>query len=569
MEQGITVFDQDFRLTCWNRQYRALLDLPDEMGQVGVSLDQILRHLAAARRHRAGRAADHARPPDRASAARGSSSSKTSGRILELRSNPMPDGGIVATYADITARVEADLALKRANESLEQRVRERTAELTRVNEELAQAQMLAEEANLGKTRFLAAAGHDILQPLNAARLYCSSLIEKAGKGATGEAAAQHRILAGIGRDHPRRRARHLAARRRRHEAGRDACSASTGCCARSAPTSSRWRARRSSNWSSCRRRSRCDTDRNLLRRLVQNLVSNAIKYTRNGRILVGVRRRGELAEIQVIDTGIGIPADKLEHRLPANSPGSTKARAKRRGWASACRSSTASRACCGSNSSIDSGRGKGTRFSVILPVTAAQSTAARAAATPGRAAGAALDGLTVLCIDNDARILDGMRLLLEGWGCAVSHPSGLADLRRAAGAMPARHHPRRLPSRRRKRARRDREAARGFGERLPAVLVTADRSNEVRAAADADRRAGDQQAAEAGRAALDDDAACGAWRRRRGIVAASAAGSRRPKRVACRSCDSRMTAWVRLSTPSFCRTAETCALMVASDTPSS
>ena len=59
----------------------------------------------------------------------------------------------------------------------------RTAELTRVNEELAQAQMLAEEANLGKTRFLAAAGHDILQPLNAARLYCSSLIEKAGKGA--------------------------------------------------------------------------------------------------------------------------------------------------------------------------------------------------------------------------------------------------------------------------------------------------------------------------------------------------------------------------------------------------
>ena len=62
----------------------------------------------------------------------------------------------------------------------------RTAELTRVNEELAQAQMLAEEANLGKTRFLAAAGHDILQPLNAARLYCASLIEKAGKGATGE-----------------------------------------------------------------------------------------------------------------------------------------------------------------------------------------------------------------------------------------------------------------------------------------------------------------------------------------------------------------------------------------------
>ena len=108
---------------------------------------------------------------------------KTSGRIIELRSNPMPDGGIVATYADITAA-------RRGRPGAEARQRDRwssasssrTAELTRVNEELAQAQMLAEEANLGKTRFLAAAGHDILQPLNAARLYCSSLIEKAGKG---------------------------------------------------------------------------------------------------------------------------------------------------------------------------------------------------------------------------------------------------------------------------------------------------------------------------------------------------------------------------------------------------
>ncbi len=79
-------------------------------------------------------------------------------------------------------RVEADLALKRVNETLEQRVKSRTAELTRVNEELAQAQMFAEEANLGKTTLRSRAGHDILQPLNAARLYCSSLIEKARPG---------------------------------------------------------------------------------------------------------------------------------------------------------------------------------------------------------------------------------------------------------------------------------------------------------------------------------------------------------------------------------------------------
>ena len=108
MEQGITVFDQDFRLTCWNRQYRALFDLPDEMGQVGVSLDRILRFLAER--------GDIAPEPRVAMLNRLTTFGspwqmelKTSGRIIELRSNPMPDGGIVATYADITARVEADL----------------------------------------------------------------------------------------------------------------------------------------------------------------------------------------------------------------------------------------------------------------------------------------------------------------------------------------------------------------------------------------------------------------------------------------------------------------------------
>ena len=220
MEQGITVLDRDFRLTCWNRQYRALFDLPDEMGQVGVSLDRILRHLAErgdighdAIASMLERLTDFGAPWQ--------VELKVSGRIVEIRSNPMPDGGLVATYADITTRVAADLALKRVNETLEQRVKSRTAELTQVNEELAQAQMLAEEANLGKTRFLAAAGHDILQPLNAARLYCASLIERAGKGDTADAAASIESSLEFGRDDPRRRARHFAARRRRHEAVRD------------------------------------------------------------------------------------------------------------------------------------------------------------------------------------------------------------------------------------------------------------------------------------------------------------------------------------------------------------
>ena len=144
MEQGITVFDRDFRLICWNRQYRALFDLPDEMGQVGVSLDRILQHLV---RRGDIDGAERLGLLDRLTEFGGSwqIELRTSGRTIELKSNPMPDGGLVATYADISARVEADQALKRVNESLEQRVRSRTAELMEVNHELGQAQKLAEE----------------------------------------------------------------------------------------------------------------------------------------------------------------------------------------------------------------------------------------------------------------------------------------------------------------------------------------------------------------------------------------------------------------------------------------
>src|SRR5690606_3398393 len=107
MEQGITVLDRDLSLICWNRQYRLLFDLPDEMGQVGVSVAEILRHLAV--RGDIGPDVD-AVMLDRLTTfgAPWQIELMSSGRIIETRSNPMPDGGLVATYTDITARVEAD-----------------------------------------------------------------------------------------------------------------------------------------------------------------------------------------------------------------------------------------------------------------------------------------------------------------------------------------------------------------------------------------------------------------------------------------------------------------------------
>ena len=185
VRHGLSVFDNDMRLICWNRQFRELLDLPADLGRVGVPLDRILRtcaergdfgrgdidKLAADRWQRL--AVKHETLQEYFDGGR---------RILEIRTSPMPQGGIVTTYSDITERVEAAEALARANETLERRVRERTAELTEVNEALAMAKRKADEANLDKTRFLAAASHDVLQPLNAARLYATSLVERAALG---------------------------------------------------------------------------------------------------------------------------------------------------------------------------------------------------------------------------------------------------------------------------------------------------------------------------------------------------------------------------------------------------
>ena len=98
--------------------------------------------------------------------------------MIEVRANRMPDGGLVTTFTDITPSVKAAEALERANATLERRVRERTGELTRLNAELERAKAEADDANVSKTRFVAAASHDILQPLNAARLYVTSLIER-------------------------------------------------------------------------------------------------------------------------------------------------------------------------------------------------------------------------------------------------------------------------------------------------------------------------------------------------------------------------------------------------------
>src|SRR5215475_9220773 len=206
VRQGIAVFDRDTHLICWNRQFGELLQLPNEMVRIGIDLAEILRFNAERGafgpgnpevlvRERLPRYAADLQPflerfPDR-------------GLVIEVRVNRMPDGGVVTTLTDITPSVAAAEALSRANENLERRVLERTMELEHLNAELAKAKSAAEAANLSKTKFLAAASHDILQPLNAARLYVTSLVERfaptapSSAGAGGKGGDEAQLVANI------------------------------------------------------------------------------------------------------------------------------------------------------------------------------------------------------------------------------------------------------------------------------------------------------------------------------------------------------------------------------------
>ncbi len=343
MEQGIAVFDSSNNLIIWNRRFRQLLDLPEAAGQVGFPLADIVAMLA--------RRGDIAPGGEKAVIATFLTLDKPflltlsgGARIVEVRTNAMPDKGIVTTYTDITQRMAADQALKQANETLEQRVVERTAELTRVNTELAEARASAEEANIGKTRFFAAAGHDILQPLNAARLYSSSLVERLGdsdnsmlvRNIDSSLESVEAILGAVldisrldtGAMKPRMQTVALDDFLKRIETDFAPVARAQGLSLSVLPSSLSVR-----------------TDPNLLRRLVQNLVSNAIKYTPAAAFWSASSARATRRSSRSSTPASASPPPNSAP-CSRNSRGWTKVPARLPGSDLACRSSTAFPACC-------------------------------------------------------------------------------------------------------------------------------------------------------------------------------------------------------------------------------
>ena len=484
--QGISVFDKDLRLIGWNREFRDLFSLPPDRLRVGMGLDELLRYNAERGIYGSGSVDEHVTArlellvnesePSRLRL-------PLSGKVIESRSARMPDGGLVTTFADITQTVDAEEALAATNETLEQRVRERTNELVRLNEALARAKAEADEANISKTRFLAAASHDLLQPLNAARLYASSLVERIpiGEGAATEARLVRNVdasleavediltaLLDISRldagamqvELSNFRVEDVFAQLRIEF---EPLARARGLDLKLAPSSLSLR-----------------SDRRLLNRLLQNLISNAIKYTLKGRVLIGVRRRGEMIEIQVWDTGIGVPESKQKiifHEFERLAPAAKASPGVGLGLSIVERISRV----LGHEIVLSSRVSSGSMFAVRTP-RVATATLVRHRAQAPVVRPIMLNGLVVIAIDNEPTILEGMQTLISGWGGHVIVAAGFAEAialldkeRMPPDVIIADYHLDDGDGVEAIAVLRGR-----FGETVPAVLITADRTPSIR-----------------------------------------------------------------------------------------
>ncbi|MHC6217015.1 hybrid sensor histidine kinase/response regulator [Stenotrophomonas acidaminiphila] len=405
---GVSVVDPDMRLTAWNRRYQQMFGYPDGMLYVGRPVADLIRYNAERGELGEGdiemqinRRIGHMR----AGTPHVFERTGADGKVIELRGQALPGGGYVTSYNDISDFKRAEQALLEANETLEQRVAERS--------------QAAEAAQQSKTRFLAAISHDVLQPLNAARLFASALRDGLQEGdeqrhlaerVDASLRAAEELLDGL-LDVSRLDAGGL----RPTVTDFDASVLVRELAAQYTPVA----AGRGLRLHVFARQAWVRSDRRLLRRVLQNFMANALRYTRSGRIVLALRVRGGQVELQVWDTGPGIPEHHMQqifnefHRY--QQPFDWGEQGLGLGLSICQRISR----LLGHGLDARSQPGRGSMFSITLPRVPTPAVAPPPRAMPAFGGDEALAGLRVLCVDNDQEILDGMRALLGRWKVQV------------------------------------------------------------------------------------------------------------------------------------------------------
>jgi len=419
MSQGVSVVDKGMRLVGWNRRYVELMDYPEGTLHIGKPIEELIQ-LNAKR----GLLEDHkSEIQKRIERLRSGEPYRyerqwLGDKVLEIQGNPLPGGGYVTTFTDITHFKDIERELQLVNETLEHRVQLRTTELREANTQLEQARLSAEEANLSKTRFLAAASHDLLQPMNAASLFVS-ILRQQREGSDDE---QSQLVKRIDRS--------LKASEQLLSALLDISKLDSGMydpepeSIRAAELFEQLRRRfkaLANNHNLVLRVHPRDvvifSDRNLLYRILQNFLANAIHYTEKGGVLLGCRMRGDCLRISVWDTGVGIAETEVKaifqefHRLDYAR------RLDEKGLGLGLAICDRIARMLDHKIDVSSKPGHGSCFSVTVPLATETDPLPTVAPVVTQVESTGLKDLVVLCVDNEPDILEAMNLLLDRWGC--------------------------------------------------------------------------------------------------------------------------------------------------------
>ncbi|SMH35433.1 ATP-binding response regulator [Azospirillum agricola] len=477
VNEGFALFDSSDRLVLCNRKYLSYWPAVAARIQAGIRFGELAAMVAEA-------SAVMEPPPDLWLKERLDHrhdlngvfiNRLADGRWVQVNERRTRDGGIVGVYTDITD-------IKQAEERRRESEQAEKTGLMLLNDQLHQAKAEADQANLSKTRFIAAASHDLLQPLNAARLFVSALADLEKTGSVGELVENIDVA--------------LASVEDLLSALLDISKLDAGAVTPEvsdfplrgilAPLATEYAAVAAERGIALRvvgSGAVVRSDMRLLRRIVQNFLSNALRYVRSGRVVVGCRRCAEGVRIEVWDNGPGIPPDKLAEIFQEFRRLDTPVvHGRDRGMGLGLAIVERVARMLNHPITVRSEPGRGSVFAVTVP----RGTERRAARPPSAAAVRPLTdrlaGTSVLVLDNEPAVVAGMEALLRGWSCAVvSATSGeqalalLSGMPRPPDLLIADYH---LDD----GALGVNEVARlraACGRILPAVIVTANRTPEL------------------------------------------------------------------------------------------
>jgi Na+/proline symporter/signal transduction histidine kinase len=416
--EGISIVDNELKLVAWNKKYIDLFAYPKELIYKGCPIKHLIHYNVS--RGLCGEGEINQQVTRRLEFLRNGSPHSSErqhpdGQVIRIQGNPLPGGGFVMLFSDITAYKEAEKVLKDTNVDLEAIINERTKKLEKTNDDLAIAREKAEQAHIKKSLYLKACSHDLMQPLEAARLFTSALSSQGGL-----TESQSRQVKNI--DHSLKVANDLLAdlgEIARIESGNIKAHFSSFSVndlfndlaqefsAAAVEYQVDFRIRASSAW--------INSDRNLLRRILQNLIGNAFRYASPGKVLLGARIVDNEVNIQVLDNGPGIPVEKQEVVFEQFTQLESNAKHAGRGLGLGLNITQNLALLLGHPLTLKSKVQQGCKFS--LAITKANPNFKITIEKPLVKVG--LKDVTVMCIDNDPDVLNGMVELLSAWQCNV------------------------------------------------------------------------------------------------------------------------------------------------------